>query len=137
MRRPTLPWPSMGFPEGPAQSTPHRDVASRDNSARDRADASSGAGVSELSVREQRVEHASLSLPRGFTLELPAREQAEAQRLACRHRRLFGLDLVGDIDERSCWRRDRHGIAPRGGDLLVVGVSVEDDTQWATESSVP
>ncbi len=89
------------------------------------------------SIREQGLEDARLLLASGLVLELAACEEAEAQRLPGCHLGLFGLELLGDVDE--CPRRcgDWHAIAPDGADLLVVWTSVDDDTRWATQPSVP
>jgi hypothetical protein len=76
-------------------------------------------------------------LTRSFLLKLSARKKTKVQCLLDGHRCLFGLELVGDIHERSCRGSDRHPFPPDGVDLLVVGAGVDDDARRATESSVP
>ena len=85
---------------------------------------------------EQRLEEVRLAASRGFSLELSAREQPTAERLA-RGEELLRLKLTGDVDQCAGRRSRRHPLAPDTLDDLVVGARVPDDAGGAAQPSVP
>ena len=78
-----------------------------------------------------------LAASRGFSLELSAREQPTAERLARGEGCLLRLKLTGDVDQCAGRRSRRHPLAPDTLDDLVVGASVQDDAGGAAQPSVP